>query len=138
MQLRCHRRANTPGSICTRFRQFLPGIVSSPARSPWRRHADGAHLCASEARDCFSFRRRRRTLVLNLLRDASIERDIPVMGGEVRVIRKRPRTVVVVGNGMVGHRFCERLVEFDAAGEYRIVTFAEEPRAAYDRVNLTK
>jgi nitrite reductase (NADH) large subunit len=48
-----------------------------------------------------------------------------------------PQTIVVIGNGMVGHRFCEKLVEFDAAGQYRIVTFCEEPRAAYDRVGLT-
>ena len=47
------------------------------------------------------------------------------------------KTVVVIGNGMVGLRFCEKLVEFDKAGEYRIVTFCEEPRAAYDRVGLT-
>src|SRR5262245_53334835 len=39
---------------------------------------------------------------------------------------------------MVGHRFCERLVEFDTDRTYRIVTFCEEPRPAYDRVNLTK
>ncbi|HVS39579.1 MAG TPA: nitrite reductase large subunit NirB [Gemmataceae bacterium] len=51
---------------------------------------------------------------------------------------KRRKTVVVVGNGMVGHRFCERLVEFDADHAYRIVTFCEEPRPAYDRVHLTK
>ena len=49
-----------------------------------------------------------------------------------------PKTVVVIGNGMVGHRFCERLVEFDAARSCKIVTFCEEPRPAYDRVNLTK
>jgi NAD(P)H-dependent nitrite reductase large subunit/NAD(P)H-dependent nitrite reductase small subunit len=47
------------------------------------------------------------------------------------------QTVVVIGNGMVGQRFCERLVEFDAEKRYRIVTFCEEPRAAYDRVGLT-
>ncbi|HVJ68297.1 MAG TPA: nitrite reductase large subunit NirB, partial [Caulifigura sp.] len=47
------------------------------------------------------------------------------------------RTIVVVGNGMVGLRFCEKLVEFDTLGQYRIVTFCEEPRAAYDRVGLT-
>jgi nitrite reductase (NADH) large subunit len=47
------------------------------------------------------------------------------------------KTVVVVGNGMVGQRFCERLVEFDESEQYRIVTFCEEPRAAYDRVGLT-
>lgn len=38
---------------------------------------------------------------------------------------------------MVGHRFCERLVEFDTDQQYRIITFCEEPRAAYDRVGLT-
>jgi len=48
------------------------------------------------------------------------------------------KTVVVIGNGMVGHRFCERLVEFDTDRTYSIVTFCEEPRAAYDRVNLSK
>ena len=47
------------------------------------------------------------------------------------------KTVVVIGNGMVGQRFCEKLVEFDKAQQYRIVTFCEEPRAAYDRVGLT-
>lgn len=47
------------------------------------------------------------------------------------------RTIVVVGNGMVGQRFCERLVEFDTARQFRLVTFCEEPRAAYDRVGLT-
>src|SRR5215471_13139592 len=47
------------------------------------------------------------------------------------------RTVVVIGNGMVGQRFCERLVEFDTQLEWKIVTFCEEPRAAYDRVGLT-
>lgn len=48
-----------------------------------------------------------------------------------------PQTVVVIGNGMVGQRFCERLVEFDTDHRFRIVTFCEEPRAAYDRVGLT-
>ena len=47
------------------------------------------------------------------------------------------QTVVVIGNGMVGQRFCERLVEFDVEQRFRIVTFCEEPRSAYDRVGLT-
>ncbi len=51
---------------------------------------------------------------------------------------KRPKTVVVIGNGMVGHRFCERLLEFDTDRAWQIVSFCEEPRPAYDRVNLTK
>jgi nitrite reductase (NADH) large subunit len=58
------------------------------------------------------------------------------LGGCFVVITQK--TVVVIGNGMVGHRFCERLVEFDTARRFRIVTFCEEPRPAYDRVNLTK
>ncbi|WDI42809.1 nitrite reductase large subunit NirB [Bremerella sp. P1] len=47
------------------------------------------------------------------------------------------QTIVVIGNGMVGHRFVEKLVDFDQARQYKIVTFCEEPRAAYDRVGLT-
>lgn len=47
------------------------------------------------------------------------------------------RTIVVIGNGMVGLRFCEKLVEADPSKQFRIVTFCEEPRAAYDRVGLT-
>ncbi|MFK7817247.1 MAG: nitrite reductase large subunit NirB, partial [Planctomycetaceae bacterium] len=47
------------------------------------------------------------------------------------------QTIVVIGNGMVGLRFCENLVAFDEPKHYRIVTFCEEPRAAYDRVGLT-
>src|ERR1700759_3295112 len=46
-------------------------------------------------------------------------------------------TVVVVGGGMVGHRFCARLRELDKAKRFRIVLIGEEPRAPYDRVNLT-
>ncbi len=46
-------------------------------------------------------------------------------------------TIVVIGNGMVGHRFVEKLVEFDQGRQYKVVTFCEEPRAAYDRVGLT-
>src|SRR5215475_10453488 len=49
----------------------------------------------------------------------------------------RQKTVVVIGNGMVGQRFCEKLIEHDVARQYTIVTFCEEPRAAYDRVGLT-
>lgn len=45
--------------------------------------------------------------------------------------------VVVIGNGMVGQRFCEKLVQYDTHRRYRIITFCEEPRAAYDRVGLT-
>ncbi len=46
-------------------------------------------------------------------------------------------TTVVIGNGPVGHRFCEKLVAFDKHRAHKIVTFCEEPRPAYDRVRLT-
>jgi nitrite reductase (NADH) large subunit len=51
--------------------------------------------------------------------------------------RTKQQQVVVVGNGMVGWKFCERLTELDTAGKFQISTFCEEPRPAYDRVNLT-
>ncbi len=47
------------------------------------------------------------------------------------------RRVVVVGNGMVGHRFCEQLIAHDRSGRYRIVVLGEERRVAYDRVHLS-
>src|SRR5262245_28505125 len=47
------------------------------------------------------------------------------------------KRVVVVGHGMVGQRFLESLVE-GAAGDFAITVLAEEPRLAYDRVNLSK
>ena len=43
--------------------------------------------------------------------------------------------VVVVGNGMVGQRFLEELAKRDPGAE--ITVFCEEPRPAYDRVQLT-
>jgi nitrite reductase (NADH) large subunit len=43
--------------------------------------------------------------------------------------------VVVIGNGMVGQRFLEQLVK--RGGELEITAFCEEPRPAYDRVQLT-
>src|SRR5258708_18572386 len=47
------------------------------------------------------------------------------------------KTIVVVGNGMVGHKFLDLLIRRGAAQQYRLVTFCEEPQLAYDRVNLS-
>lgn len=47
------------------------------------------------------------------------------------------RNVVVVGHGMVGHRFVEALRSRDADGQWRVTILAEEADAAYDRVGLT-
>jgi nitrite reductase (NADH) large subunit len=49
----------------------------------------------------------------------------------------RTRTVVVIGHGMVGHRFVEALRERDIDGAWRIVVLGDEADAAYDRVGLS-
>ncbi|MFI9822064.1 FAD-dependent oxidoreductase [Streptomyces sp. NPDC052013] len=50
---------------------------------------------------------------------------------------RTPRTLVVVGHGMVGHRLVERLRAHDRHGTWRAVVLAEEPRPAYNRVALS-
>ncbi len=46
------------------------------------------------------------------------------------------KRVVVVGNGMIGYKFCEKLVSKSDA--FLITVFGEEPRRAYDRVHLSE
>ncbi|MEU2183631.1 nitrite reductase large subunit NirB [Streptomyces thermolilacinus] len=46
-------------------------------------------------------------------------------------------TIVLVGHGMVGQRFLEALAERGVTGRARVVVLCEEPRPAYDRVQLT-
>jgi nitrite reductase (NADH) large subunit len=48
------------------------------------------------------------------------------------------KTLVVIGNGMVGQHFLANFVTSPAKDDYDIVTFCEEPRAAYDRVHLSE
>lgn len=45
--------------------------------------------------------------------------------------------IVVVGNGMVGHRFCERIAELRGERAIELVVIGEENRPAYDRVHLS-
>ena len=47
------------------------------------------------------------------------------------------KRLVVVGHGMVGHRFLEAMVERDGLEQWEITVLGEEPRAAYDRVALS-
>ena len=47
------------------------------------------------------------------------------------------KNLIVIGNGMVGHKFLELMVSSDAAKHWNLITFCEEPRVAYDRVNLS-
>ncbi|HZX74801.1 MAG TPA: FAD-dependent oxidoreductase, partial [Cyclobacteriaceae bacterium] len=45
------------------------------------------------------------------------------------------KRIIVVGNGMVGYKFCDKLR--NQAKEVEIVVYGEEPRPAYDRVHLS-
>ena len=48
------------------------------------------------------------------------------------------KNLVVIGNGMVGHKFLELMVEKKADQQYNLITFCEESRVAYDRVHLSE
>ena len=48
------------------------------------------------------------------------------------------KTIIVVGNGMVGYKFCEKFISREESKHYSVVVFGEEPRAAYDRVHLSE
>ncbi|SIS05320.1 nitrite reductase large subunit NirB [Williamsia sterculiae] len=47
------------------------------------------------------------------------------------------KTVVVIGHGMVGHRFVQAMRDRDVTGAWRIVVLSEESAPAYDRVALS-
>jgi len=64
----------------------------------------------------------------------------PITGGASAGTPRTPEqlpTVVVIGNGMVGQRFCDLMTEGESPIA-RVVTFCEEPVPAYDRVHLSE
>ena len=46
--------------------------------------------------------------------------------------------IVIVGNGMVSHKFCEKLLSKKSPAGLQITIFGEELLPAYDRVHLTE
>src|SRR4051812_41822512 len=48
------------------------------------------------------------------------------------------KDLIIIGNGMVGYKFCEKLIEKKGNEVYNITVFGEEPRPAYDRVHLSE
>jgi len=68
---------------------------------------------------------------------------IPSTGSARRPFRARatetatPPRLVVVGNGMVGWRFCQALVDRGLHERFAITALGEERQPAYDRVHLT-
>ncbi len=45
--------------------------------------------------------------------------------------------VIVIGNGMVGYKFCEKLRNSAHSANFEVIVYGEEPRPAYDRVHLS-
>lgn len=60
--------------------------------------------------------------------------SIPTVSSSALYAEKK--RVVVVGNGMVGQRFMENILD-EVGDDVHVSTFCEEPRAAYNRVKLT-
>ena len=60
-----------------------------------------------------------------------------LMNSNVAALNK-VQTLIVIGNGMVGHHCVEQLIERGALDQYRLHVFSEEPMRAYDRVHLSE
>ncbi len=48
----------------------------------------------------------------------------------------KSETIVIIGNGMVGYKFCEKLIS--KSRNFDVYVFGEESRRAYDRVRLSE
>ena len=46
--------------------------------------------------------------------------------------------IVIIGNGMVGYKFCEKLISKTGLKQFEIIVFGEEVHPAYDRVHLSE
>ncbi|HEY6610473.1 MAG TPA: nitrite reductase large subunit NirB, partial [Pseudomonas sp.] len=55
------------------------------------------------------------------------------------IVTPIPReTLIIIGNGMVGHHCIEQLIERGALARYEVHVFGEERQRAYDRVHLSE
>ena len=63
--------------------------------------------------------------------------DEPPLNPEPEAAPGPEQTLIIIGNGMMSFRLCQKLVECGAEKLLEIVVFGEEPRPAYDRVHLT-
>lgn len=48
------------------------------------------------------------------------------------------KNIIIIGNGMVGYKFCEKLIKKSGTDLFAITVFGEEIRPAYDRVHLSE
>ncbi|MFT4924650.1 MAG: nitrite reductase (NADH) large subunit [Phenylobacterium sp.] len=58
-----------------------------------------------------------------------------IMSNTMKSVMKKPQ-IIVIGNGMVGHKFIDTLAN-QPEQPFEITTFSEEPMLAYDRVQLS-
>jgi nitrite reductase (NADH) large subunit len=66
-----------------------------------------------------------------------VERTNNPLSVPLRMEAGKKPTIVVIGNGMVGQRFCDLMTEGQAPLAH-VVTFSEEAVPAYDRVHLSE
>ncbi len=62
------------------------------------------------------------------------KRQLPTIFIHKKIIMK----IVVIGNGMVGYKFCEKLIAKSSPQQFSLTVFGEEVRPAYDRVHLSE
>lgn len=48
------------------------------------------------------------------------------------------KKIIIVGNGMVGYKFCEKMTSKMKPGTFQLIVFGEERHQAYDRVHLSE
>lgn len=46
--------------------------------------------------------------------------------------------IIIIGNGMVSHKFCDHFIKQSGYNAYNLIVFGEETRPAYDRVHLSE
>ena len=120
---KCHRKHNWIFGATATILLSLPSVATSftlPSSSAAlrRRHVSATSTATTSATSASPIR---------LSAESSDDQD--------------SKKIVVIGNGMVGQRFMENLLDLtkDAAAGQKctLATFCEEPRAAYNRVKLT-
>ena len=55
-----------------------------------------------------------------------------------RSMKEAAMKLIVIGHGMVGHKFLETLFADAGAATFDVTVLCEEPRPAYDRVHLSE
>ncbi|MBI3784688.1 MAG: nitrite reductase small subunit NirD [Deltaproteobacteria bacterium] len=74
---------------------------------------------------------------MNRASKVAVPTSTPQLAAEESAVDVTGKRIIVVGHGMVGHRFCEEMAAGGSRQPFRITCFGEERRTAYDRVPLS-